>query len=180
MRASADSSNPKPKPTCHCQAKPAAASTHATVSSHGTPTAPVFHHARLTAIEQSAPPGPPSSTTGARCCANGLCCVAAARRAWFPVLARLAGFASPPRLAVVPCGENERTSGSTVRNANALPQQTPPWPKAAVTAVVFAKADSIGSYPRRRRGREGRRHRPARARRPCRLHHAAPARPDCR
>ena len=30
-------------------------STHATVSLHGTPTAPVFHHARLTAIEQSAP-----------------------------------------------------------------------------------------------------------------------------
>jgi hypothetical protein len=80
VRASADSSNPKPKPAA---AKPSGCrSTHATVSLHGTPTAPVFHHARLTAIEQSAPLVRPHLPVALDVVPTAtLCCVAAAREA---------------------------------------------------------------------------------------------------
>ena len=122
--ASADSSNPSLNLPLPSQA--AAASTQATVSLHGTPTAPAFHHARLTAIEQSAPLVRPHLPVALDVVPMAyVVLLQRGRRAWFPVLARLAGFATPPRLAVVPCGENERLN----LNANALPQQTPPWQK---------------------------------------------------
>ena len=114
------------------------------VSLHGTPTAPVFHHARLTAIEQSAPLVRPHLPVALDVVPTAtLCCIVQRGAPGFP---SLPGLPASPVLPGLPSCPAARTNGSTVRNANALPQQTPPWHKPlCVAAVVFAKADSIRS-----------------------------------